>query len=370
MDDSEKNLIKEQMKDLREQIENGENKESNIKNIYYIPDVDLMLNKKKDIFLVENEESEYEMYIKGKEGFESISEYDKEKNELKLKKDYVQDILDELKLDQELDVTIKPEELLREDRDIIKEKEDLEQDKEMLEEKQPEEQNEKKEDLKDKEEKPINEKEKMEKDLGMKVTSVFEIQDERFSKNVLGGEKGEASYIVYCPDDNEFKICSKNGDKFEERKEVLGSQGGAVATNTKVNEYNENGDLVEVDSPSFVMVGSDDSEPSMAIDMKYGEINVYMLEKQENGQKFNKEKVVGRSIEPNQEYIEKMKKIEKLKEKGIDCRLNDKGQIVDSKGRDIEKKAIEVEKEKTREDDGGFTPGPDLEERTTGPRYY
>lgn len=160
---------------------------------------------------------------------------------------------------------------------------------------------------------------KMEDDIGSDITSCYKIKDPDFSKDVLGYQTGhEEKYLAYSKSRNTFILIGESKGKFEEIQDICGAQGGPASSKQCI-EYDENGNAVETETPSFVMMKRDRGEEALAIDMKYGEITLSKLtpSKEEPGKYDSEEINVGHSIRPSLDEIEAAKEREEQIKKEI-----------------------------------------------------
>lgn len=161
----------------------------------------------------------------------------------------------------------------------------------------------------------------MEEDLGCDISSCVRIEDEDFSQEVLGYQTDhQEKYIAYSKSRNTFLLIGQNSsNKFEEIEDICGAEGGRQAAEKTYLEYDENGNPVEIESPSFVMERRDGMQGALALDMHYGEICVSNLTptEQQSGKYMSEEMNIGHSIRPTPDEIELAKRTQKEREKAL-----------------------------------------------------
>lgn len=172
-----------------------------------------------------------------------------------------------------------------------------------------------------KEENPDKTVSQMEDDLGCDISSCVRIEDEDFSQEVLGHQTGhQEKYIAYSRSRNTFLLIGQSSsNKFEEIKDICGAEGGGQAAEKTYLEYDEQGNPVEIESPSFVMERRDGIQGALALDMRYGEICVSNLTPTEHqsGKYVSEEMNIGHSIRPTPDEIELKKRTQKEREKAL-----------------------------------------------------
>lgn len=312
MESNERSIEKEKMLELKEELD------GNVKNMTYLSNVNLLLNNREQVILVEKEledkKKEYELYKVEEEGFKKISEYDDIENKLVLTEEYIEGELEKAGIEQKLEVKLSPEEI-RERAESAQDLETIEKsmgaDEVELEEEQEEEMNQDEIDT-----------QAIQEDLGIELAACYKIEDEEFASDVLGRETGEDHFIGVEKGTGKHIVISGNSKGgYHENNEVNPSIGGGEAAR-------QNSGLVITDKKG---------KPVMAIDSKEG--NFYALENDEDGN------TIAKRIDTRpMDVAEKQKHQDEVKK-------NDLG-------------------ENDENDENGFTPGPDLEERTTGPKYW
>ena len=193
---------------------------------------------------------------------------------------------------------------------------------------------------------------KMEDDISCDITSCYKIQDADFSKDVLGYQTGhENKYIAYSKSRNTFILIGESNGKFEEIQDICGAQGGHASSKQRA-EYDENGNEIEVDEPSFVMMRRDGEGAALAIDMKYGGICLNKLTPSEEkpGKYVSEEMNIGHSVKPTLDELEAVKEREEQIKKAIAEKEND-GDDENDGARGEKIKKVENELKEIREND-------------------
>lgn len=310
MENKERSIARDRMLELKRQLEEQSN--TNIKQMTYLTDVNLLLNNREQAILVEkeleNQEKEYELYKVEEDEFKKISEYDKEENKLVLLDDYIEGELEKTGINQKLEVKLTPEEIV-EKAQSVEELEEIKKSVSKEEAKDIEEAEEQKDMTQDE-----IETQEIQDDLGIELSACYKVEDERFASNVLGKETGEDHYIgVEKGTGRHVVISGSHKSGYHQNQEINSSIGGGEAA----------------DQNSNLVIKDKNNQPVIAIDSKNG--NFYALEKNEN------DDIVPRRIDARPMDVAQKQKFKEVEEK---------------------------------ENNKGFVPGPDLEERTYRPKYY
>lgn len=150
-----------------------------------------------------------------------------------------------------------------------------------------------------KQEKEENENaiQKMEDDLGMHIVSLVRIEDENFSEDVIGRQTGYKEQYVALTDSGTFHLIGEDQNgKYELNPDFIGA---TTATANEQPEYNENGECCGESYTDMVMRRSDGTTSNLALDLNYGEINLYNRD--------TNEEIITATTRPSKEEIEEAK---------------------------------------------------------------
>lgn len=288
MGSKQRSLEREQLLELKKQLEKESSEKVKIKQMTYLNGVNLILNNSEQAILVEkeleNKLKEYELYKVEGERFTKIAEYDREQNKLILEQEYVKEELEKAKIEQDIEVKLSPEEL----KDRASEIEELEEtNKTVLGE------NGIKQEEMDQDE---IETYAIQKGIGIELSKCYKIEDENYASDVLGRETGEDHYIgIEKKTGRYIAISGSLKEGFHEDKEVNSARGGSESSEQNSNlvikdKNNRPVMVIDTETESFYILEKDEGENIIPRRIDAKAMNVAETEKYINSNSEDKEK--------------------------------------------------------------------------------
>lgn len=312
----EKEEVKKQDSNYLKKIKAGLGleKKENLDNIYLIPELELSKEIKiraKQMALVAYKTGQYDLY----KNDALIAKLD-ETGMIEFEEEYLKSLEEHLPMLKDMDLKEIDVEHLKE---ISKE--------------------EGKEDLKEVEEKEKEEKSKEEateaikEDTGLDIVSMVRIEDENFSKEIIGHETGYQDQFVALTRDGTYHLIGLNSSgKFEKNTDFLGA---STAQAHEQPEYNQDGECCGKSDVDLVMRRSDGTRSNLGIDMSFGEITLVNRSTNEPIQTSN--------YTPTQSEIDQKK---------LDDAKGRYKNLEEEKAKEEQKKKEEEEKAKEEEESG------------------